>query len=66
MRHKRFQSRRGNGRFQRNTLANTFGLRAGICEECRRLNPSHIGDPVPLVCQHCGEKLEKHHPESKP
>jgi hypothetical protein len=31
----RFQSRRSNGRWQRNTLANTFGLNAIVCREDR-------------------------------
>ena len=51
---KRFQSRRGNGRFQRNTLENTFGLRANICESCRRFNPTSVGAPTPDKCAHCG------------
>jgi hypothetical protein len=35
---RRFQTRRGNGRFQRNTLANTFGLHAPACPSCRSFN----------------------------
>jgi hypothetical protein len=51
---KRFQSRRSNGRFQRNTLENTFGLRANVCESCRRFNPTSVGDPLPKACAQCG------------
>ena len=51
---KRFQSRRGNGRFQRNTLENTFGLKAYVCVSCRSFNPVSVGDGRPEACKHCG------------
>ncbi len=54
---RRFQARRGGGRFQRNTLENTFGLRTGICPSCNRFNPSSLGEAPPEVCHHCGAPL---------
>jgi hypothetical protein len=54
---KRSQSRRSNGRFQRNTLANTFGLKAPICSECNSFNPHGIGEPPPATCHNCGKPL---------
>jgi hypothetical protein len=52
---RRFQARRGNGRFTRNTLANTFGLNVEICERpaCRRMTPYALGEQKPTVCQAC-------------
>ena len=50
---RRFQSRRSNGRFQRNTLENTFGLKAWVCIECRRFIPLNVGEPKPETCPHC-------------
>lgn len=51
---KRFQARRGNGRFQRNTLENTMGLRAGVCPHCRSFNPSPTAEAAREFCAHCG------------
>jgi hypothetical protein len=47
--------RRGNGRFTRNTLANTFGLNVEICERpaCWRMTPYALGEQKPTVCQAC-------------
>jgi hypothetical protein len=50
---KRFQGRRGNGRFRRNTLENTFGLKAYVCASCRRFNPIALGEGRPTACNHC-------------
>lgn len=55
----RMYSRRSNGRFQRATLANTFGLSAPICPnpKCRRFNPHDIGEAAPTHCHACGTAL---------
>lgn len=53
----RFQARRGNGRWQRNTLENTFGLHAGFCATCRGFNPHGIHEAAPDLCAHCGAPL---------
>lgn len=52
---KRFQARRGNGRFIRNTMENTFGLHCAVCpyDDCRRLNPTPVGEPQPTHCHAC-------------
>lgn len=57
---KRRQARRANGRFARNTLANTFGLRVEVCQrpECRRMTPYGVGEAKPETCQACGAPLE--------
>jgi rubrerythrin len=52
---RRIQARRGNGRFTRNTLGNTFGLRAWVCASCRRFNTTGVGAGPPTVCHACGE-----------
>jgi len=56
---KRFQARRGNGRFTKNTMENTFGLHCAGCPhaDCRRLNPSRVGEPAPTTCHACGRSL---------
>lgn len=54
---RRFQARRHNGRYQRNTLENTVGLHAGICEACHRFNPHGVTEVPPDVCEHCGAPL---------
>lgn len=60
---KRFQSRRGNGRFTANTPENTLGLHMGIHERksngewCGAFNPSPVGQPRPAQCHACGETL---------
>lgn len=53
----RFQARRNNGRWQRNTMENTFGLHAGVCPSCGKFNPSPVGEPQPDVCHHCGAAM---------
>jgi hypothetical protein len=59
----RFQARRGNGRFTRNTMENTFGLHVGVHERkasgewCGSMNPSRVGEPRPTHCHACGEPL---------
>jgi hypothetical protein len=53
---RRIQSRASNGRYRRATLANTFGLVALICEDCRRINPVEIGKPKPTECHACGSE----------
>lgn len=60
---KRFQARRGGGRFTRNTPENTLGLHSNVHERksdgswCGGLNPSKVGEVRPTVCRHCGEPL---------
>ncbi len=56
---RRFQARRGNGRFAANTMENTFGLHCEVCpyEDCRRLNPSPVGEPRLETCHACGRDL---------
>jgi transposase-like protein len=56
---KRFQSRRGNGRFQRNTLENTFGLTVQTCPHCRTFNPRSVGEPKRETCHACGKPLDE-------
>jgi hypothetical protein len=51
---KRIQSRRSNGRYTRNTLANTFGLKAYICASCRSFNTVSVGEARPDKCRNCG------------
>ncbi len=53
---KRLQARRANGRFQRNTLSNTFGLKAYICTDCRAINTVAVGQSKPNACHKCGGK----------
>lgn len=59
----RFQARRSNGRWERNTLSNTFGLRDGMHGRkadgswCGGLNPSGLHEAAPTTCGHCGEAL---------
>ncbi len=54
---RRFQSRRGNGRFTGNTMENTLGLHCEVCEACRSLNPWKVGESMPEKCHNCGEPL---------
>lgn len=54
---KRIHSRRGNGRFQKATLENTFGLTTRICPHCNGLNPHKADEPAPEVCGQCGKSL---------
>lgn len=54
---KRFQSRRGNGRFTRNTTENCFGFHTSVCAECRRFNTWNVGAPKPTHCHACGVEL---------
>lgn len=56
---KRWQARRGNGRFTGNTMENTLGLHCAICPQpdCGALNPSRVGEPRPTVCHRCGRSL---------
>ncbi len=55
---KRYQSRKRNGRFTKNTLQNTFGIIVVHCK-CRTLaNHYSVGEPKPEVCRDCGNKLE--------
>lgn len=61
---KRYQARRGGGRFTRNTPENSLGLHIAIHERradgtwCGALNPSRVGEPRPTHCHACGELLE--------
>lgn len=54
---KRFQARRGNGRFTRNTFENTLGLHVKVCPTCGRFNPYDVGAPMPEKCHDCGASL---------
>jgi hypothetical protein len=60
---KRFQARRGNGRFRRNRPED-LGLHFTVHDRkadgtwCGALNPSPVGEPRPTTCAHCGEPLE--------
>lgn len=56
---KRFQARRGNGRWTANTMENTFGLHCDVCEACRTLNPCGVGEPAPTHCHACGAPLHE-------
>jgi hypothetical protein len=53
---RRYQARRGNGRWTRNTCENTFGLHVEVCPhaDCRAFNPYGIGEPKPEECHRCG------------
>lgn len=51
---RRFQARRANGRFQRNTMASVFGMKVWVCAECRGCNPKNLGQPAPSKCAQCG------------
>jgi hypothetical protein len=53
---RRIPSRTSGGQFRRATLANTFGLAAPVCEDCRRLNPVPVGQPKPATCHACGSE----------
>ena len=55
---RRFQSRRGNGRFQRNTLENTAGVSVQVCITCRRMNARPAGAPLLETCHTCGSPLD--------
>jgi hypothetical protein len=65
----RLQARRGNGRFTRNTMENTFGLHVDIHEHkadgswCGSFNPWPVGEPRPETCHACGESLPPEAPE---
>lgn len=48
------RKRRGNGRFERATVANTFGLKVVACASCRGFNTHVIGTSRPATCKHCG------------
>jgi hypothetical protein len=60
---RRFQARRGNGRFVRNTPENTMGMHMNIHGRkadgswCGSFNPSTVGQPRPERCHSCGETL---------
>lgn len=57
---RRFQARRGNGRFARNTMENTFGLSVEVCpwEDCRRFNPRAVGERKAERCHACGRRMD--------
>ena len=46
-----------NGRYERATLANTFGLSVEVCPVCRIMNPHGVGEPKPAHCHDCGAIL---------
>lgn len=54
---KRYQARRVNLPFARNTLENTCGLHGNWCHACGGFSPSKVGEPRPTHCQHCGSAL---------
>lgn len=41
-------------------MENTFGLHCAVCphDDCRRLNPSKVGEPRPTICHACGQPLD--------
>lgn len=53
---KRFQARRSNGRYTRNTLENVFGLHADVCpggpdgKWCGRILPVSVGEKRRTFC----------------
>lgn len=52
---KRLQARGRRGRFVRNTLENTVGLKVAVCSQCRSLNPYPVGEHPPTTsCHNCG------------
>ena len=55
----RMYSRRSNGRFQRATAENTFGLHVPSCPSCGRLNPYGVNEPKPENCHACGAALSE-------
>lgn len=61
---KRFQARRGNGRFTPNTPENSLGMHFNVHERkadgswCGAFNPSTVGQPRPTHCHTCGEALQ--------
>jgi ribosomal protein L40E len=55
---RRFQARRGNGKFTRNTMENTFGLSVQVCPHCRAMNPRNAGTEPLTNCHRCGESLD--------
>jgi hypothetical protein len=50
---RRFQARRGNGQFTRNTPENTMGLHIEVCPACNRLNAEPVGQLRPAACHAC-------------
>ena len=60
---KRFQARRGNGRFVRNTPENTLGMHIDVHERkadgswCGAMIPTTVGEQRPEKCHACGEAL---------
>lgn len=50
----RFQARRGNGKFTRNTMENTLGLHCDVCPKCGGLNPYGLNESPPDACHNCG------------
>lgn len=56
---KRWQARRGNGRFTGNTMENTFGLHCEVCPSCRALNPWKVGESAPGRCHACGADMTR-------
>ena len=55
----RFQARLGSGRYQRNTLENTFGLRTEVCPTCHGFNPHGTGEAPPARCCQCGASMDQ-------
>jgi hypothetical protein len=57
----RIQARRGNGRFTRNTLRNTFGLGCDVCPRCGQCHPYRLRprDPRATECTRCGAALSQ-------
>jgi hypothetical protein len=51
----RMQPRRNNGRYERATLANTFGLGNEVCDKCGQCHPYKKGtESPPIKCAGCG------------
>jgi hypothetical protein len=45
---------RSRGKFTRNTVTNTFGLKVWVCAACGGFNPRSVGEPKPERCGHEG------------
>jgi hypothetical protein len=54
---KRHQARKGNGRFIKNTIENTFGLHCIFCPNCGIGNPYGLAEERPSKCHSCEKDL---------
>lgn len=54
---KRYQARKSNGRFTRNTIQNIFGLQVFACPHCGRFNTYGARESRPQICHNCNGPL---------